>query len=121
MKILNLTQHLATKEQVAQGVINLEGKDLEIIKNMLTFTTLPTKEELNDRANLIVLIVSKYDVEACMLGGAPYFMGKLERKLKNFGYRTLYAYSERVSVEEMLPDGDVVKHNVFRHMGFVEV
>ncbi len=31
-----------------------------------------------------------------------------------------YAYSERVSIEETLEDGSVVKKNVFKHKGFYQ-
>ena len=35
--ILNLTQHPATPEQVAAGVVDLIGDDLETLKFLLTF------------------------------------------------------------------------------------
>ena len=35
MTIINLTQHQATAEQVAQGVIDLQGSDLATLKNLI--------------------------------------------------------------------------------------
>lgn len=56
-----------------------------------------------------------------MIGGAPYLMAPLERMLKKSGYRPVYSFSERRSVEETLPDGSVKKTAVFAHVGWVEV
>ena len=48
-------------------------------------------------------------------------MGALEAVLKAAGYKPVYAFSERVSVDVTQPDGSVVKTSKFAHKGFVEV
>ena len=48
-------------------------------------------------------------------------MSALEKALRDVGIKPFYSYSERVSVEEVQPDGSVVKRNVFKHLGFVSV
>lgn len=55
-----------------------------------------------------------------MIGGAPYLVERLARRLKELEVTPLYATSERVSVEETQPDGSVRKVQVFQHLGFVE-
>ncbi len=42
MAILNFTQHAATAEQVAAGVIDLMQHDLASLKELLNFVGLPT-------------------------------------------------------------------------------
>ena len=120
MKILNLTQHAATVEQVAQGVIDLTGDNLSAMKALLTFVGLPSAETVHERAYEVAKLAQAHDMESVMIGGAPFFMGALERALQKRGIKPLYAFSERVSVEKVI-DCVVVKTNEFKHMGFVEV
>jgi len=118
--ILNLTQHAATAEQLAAGVVDLIGEDLVSMKSMLTFVGLPSAETVYDRAYEVAKLAQSHDAESVMIGGAPFFMGALERALQKVGIKPLYAFSERVSVEKVI-DGIVVKTNEFKHIGFVEV
>ena len=55
-----------------------------------------------------------------MIGGAPWFMSSLEKELEAKGFKPVYAFSERVSVEQKQEDGSVKKINIFRHAGFIE-
>ena len=120
--ILNLTQHAATAEQIAQGVgdLNPHHGEIQQLKNLLTFDSLPSAETVYERAYTIAALAQSYFVDVAMIGGAPYLMGALERALNKVGIKPLYAFSERVSVEKIV-DGVVVKTNEFKHIGFVEV
>ena len=118
-KILNLTQHSTTAEQSAQGVF--EPKNKATVQQLLTFETLPEKEEIRARAEALAKIAEDEGAPSAMVGGAPYLMGALEKALKKRGIQPLYAFSVRESVEETLPTGEVVKKNIFKHLGFVEV
>ena len=125
MKILNLTQHTPTPEQIAAGVV-ASGHE-EYVSGLLTFATIPSAEEVRDRAVEIAALAftlcndAQEDNEPmmAMIGGAPFLMAALERELINEGITPLYAFSERVSVEEQIPDGSVKKTNIFKHVGFV--
>jgi hypothetical protein len=55
-----------------------------------------------------------------MIGGAPFFMEPLSRALRDAGYKPIFAFSRRESVERTMPDGTVQKVAIFRHLGFVE-
>src|SRR5690554_832050 len=133
MRILNLTQHAATAEQVADGVIELREEAKKYVREILTFDKIPSKEELNDRAHNLSLFACTYDIifdddgmnelhpNAVMLGGAPFFMGTLERWCQSVGLVVLYAFSERESVDTVQADGSVIKKSIFKHKGFVEV
>lgn len=115
--IINLTQHTATAEQVAAGVVEPDNK--EGLREWLTFTELPTAEEIRYRADSIADFCGS--CKTAMIGGAPYLMGALEAALRKIGVKPVYAFSIRESVEKVMPDGTVQKTAVFRHAGFVEV
>jgi len=120
--ILNLTQHPATPEQIAQGVVDLSGDDLAALKMLLNFEELPEADDLPRRAIEVAEIAIRATrgvVSECMIGGAPFFMRPLEQALLMAGFRPVYAFSRRVVEEAIQPDGTVRKTAVFRHEGFV--
>ena len=119
MSILNLTQHVATAEQVAAGVV--EPTDKAAVQALLTFEELPTSDQVWAAANAITEIAVKSGASAVMIGGAPFFMGPLELSLTARGIRPLYAFSKREAADVPQSDGSVRKTQVFRHVGFVEV
>lgn len=113
--ILNLTQHPGSPEQ---GVT--EPKDKQLVRQLLTFDDLPSKEEIKARANALADLASSEGAKAAMIGGAPYLMTSLEEALKERGIAPLYAFSHREVEEVTAPDGSTKKMAVFRHLGFVE-
>lgn len=117
--ILNLTQHPASKEQIEAGVLNLEGNALQDLKALITFNKIPSKLELDIRAQLVANLASHAGAKKAMIGGAPYFMAPLEKALKEQGIIPCYAFSERVSSEKIV-DGKTIKINEFKHLGFIE-
>lgn len=117
-KVINLTQHAATAEQVAAGVV--EPADKARVQELLTFAGLPDMVELVGRAKALAAVASEAGVEFAMVGGAPYLMAPLEWALRRKGITPLYAFSVRESVEQAMPDGTVKKVAVFRHLGFTE-
>lgn len=117
MKILNLTQHPATPEQVAAGVYEPQNK--KEVQYLLTFTDIPTKRDVCVRAMALTNIALTEGAKRVMIGGAPYLMGVLERTLLENGVQPLYSFSERRSVETHQPDGSVTKTNVFVHEGWI--
>ena len=129
MRIINLTQHAATPEQIEAGVVDLDGEQREILCRWLTFNKMPLQGEIEIRANMLAAVaaddsstvgdVGSFD--CAMIGGAPYLMSSLENALIERDITPLYAFSVRESVEETQPDGSVKKVNTFRHAGFVEI
>lgn len=143
--ILNLTQHAATPEQVKSGV--LDAKDCYgtvfgqgVISSLLNFVSLPTKEELADRAEKLSQFAANATwlddtcteadcngmpimrgFSSAMIGGAPYLMAPLEAALKAKGIEPVYAFSVRDSHDQPQPDGSVRKVATFRHGGFIHV
>ena len=129
MKILNLTQHLATPDQAKAGVIDLPELGRQQLQKLITFETLPDDTELSDRAHAVANLAAQYievletrdgePINTVLIGGAPYFMVPLEIALSHVGLFAVYAFSVRESVETHNPDGTVAKRNVFKHAGFV--
>lgn len=117
MKILNLTQHKATPEQVSVGVVDIINiYELDRLVARLTFNQIPDSLEMAERAISLCKIAKRYEADAVMLGGAPYFMPVLSSVMKQHGFRVFFAFSVRDVVE----DGDT-KTSVFKHAGFVEL
>lgn len=131
-KILNLTQHVSTPEQIEVGVIEPEIVDKEKIQKLLTFEEIPSRWKMTNNAITLAQIAReyyRYDPEynsgrcipKIMIGGAPYFMSELEKQITDYMMEPVYAFSKRESVDQVQPDGSVRKVAVFRHCGFVEV
>lgn len=146
-KVLNTTQHPASLEQKEAGVIDLPEEKREKLSKLLTFESLPSKEEIQNRAKQISNLVLEevacsscshkgalpasigYGVECgncgmdmpiqAMIGGAPFFMASLQKELLKVGVTPVYAFSIRKSVEKIV-DGETKKISVFKHLGFVE-
>lgn len=133
--ILNLTQHPSTPEQEAQLVVE-PRRCKDEIKNLLTFDEIPTNQEIESRAKELARIAASEAamyagdsetevwITRVMIGGAPYFMGALEKAIlecPDWGFRPVYAFSKRESEDIPQPDGSIKKVLVFRHTGFVEV
>ena len=118
--IINLTQHMATAEQQAAGVVDFAHEIKAQVQVLLTFDTIPNAREINDRAALLAGVASEWGFDRAMIGGAPFLMSALESKLKIMGIQPVYAFSVRDSVEKQNPDGSVTKQNVFKHAGFIE-
>jgi hypothetical protein len=128
--IINMTQHPATPEQVAAGVIDLPQEAKEAVQAALTFDTLPTSQEIEERASWLAEFAATWDITqsddggaeiyptAALIGGAPFLMSALESALKDRYVTPLYAFSKRESVEKRQADGSIIKTNVFRHIGF---
>jgi hypothetical protein len=115
--IVNLTQHSASVEQIDSGVV--EPLNKKEVQDLLTFSTLPSVEEVSARATALADLVVAEGYKKAMLGGAPFLMGPLELALKLKGIEPLYAFSTRESRDEVLPDGSIKKVAIFRHSGWV--
>ncbi len=134
--IINLTQHSAAPEQIAEGVVDLPSELRTKLAELLTFDTLPAAADVFQRAQAIAKLAITWldnqphpedygrDGDAlaeAMIGGAPYLMYALEYALLNHAIEPVYAYSRRESIEQHQLDGSVRKTNIFRHAGFVRM
>lgn len=150
-KTINLTQHEATQDQIKAGVIALPEYIQNQVKDLLTFSEVPTADEISHRAVQLAYLADcaswvlaeqeakklapyywggdehlapspaqcRGEFTRVMVGGAPYLMGPLCAALKEYGLEPVFAFTERVSVDEVQPDGSVRKTAVFRHSGWV--
>jgi len=117
-RILNLTQHPASADQIAAGVVDLTN-DLAALKAALTFGELPNAQEIRNRVRKIADLAVASGIRTAMIGGAPWLMGPLAAKLSQRGITPLFAFSVRETEEQAQADGSVRKVAVFRHAGFI--
>lgn len=128
--ILNLTQHSATPEQIAAGVADLPADAAAALREALTFESLPSREEIEARAEWIAALAAEHASAddrgdtagfalSAMIGGAPWLMAPLAEALREQGISPVFAFSLREIDEQTMPDGSVRKVAVFRHKGFV--
>ncbi len=139
---LNLTQHLATADQAAAGVVNVPD---ELRVELEKWLTVPAADLLADDAGMRLMaraealralageawgIISGGDPYAedwcptlagtrVMIGGLPALQAPLAARLARAGFRPVFAVSDRVSAETTQPGGAVVKVSKFVHLGFV--
>ena len=105
MKTLNMTQHPATPEQLAAGVVDPSPEAREEISALMTFEKIPSADEIARRAELLAEIACCYDLtesddglgedfpDAAMIGGsALWLMSSLERELLVRGLVPRYAF-----------------------------
>lgn len=121
-KIINLTQHQFTIDQLQ----DIESRGLEVVevdqsfKSLLNFEALPDTQTIWEKATTLSQIAKEAGASFAMIGGAPYFMSLLEKRLFDNGVKPLYVFSVRSSVERPKEDGTVEKLSVFKHLGFIE-
>lgn len=122
--IVNLTQHAASPDQVAVGVIDMPAGDRTLLAQWLTFDELPVTGTIGWRAECIADVAEMGDApeppHAAMIGGAPWLMGPLAAALRSKGIAPVFAFSARESVDVEQADGSILKTAVFRHLGWVD-
>lgn len=128
--IVNLTQHPASADQIAVGVVDLAGEALADLKEALTFGELPDEQEIRARAEHIAELACYNDMggdegdspmpQQGMIGGALWLMAPLAAELMARGIEPVFAFSVRETKEQEQSDGSVRKVAVFRHAGFVQ-
>ncbi|HWP61571.1 MAG TPA: hypothetical protein VN495_03135 [Candidatus Paceibacterota bacterium] len=119
MRIVNLTQHVATQDQQDAGVF--EPTDKAVVQALLTFEQVPSEDELFQRAERLAFEIARTSgADAAMIGGAPYFMAPLESRLRMAGLTPLYSFTQREAVDIPQADGSVKKSQIFKHVGWVE-
>lgn len=126
--ILNLTQHLATPEQIAAGVVDLPAPQRSELIEALTVNDLPTWAELAARAEFIAELACQNGLggdeaddphpQAAMIGGAGPLMRALLPALTARGISARESFSRRESVDAVQADGTVRKTATFRHVGW---
>lgn len=121
--IINLTQHEASRDQIAAGVFDLPAAARAELQSLLTFGELPDRQEIRTRAeriaDLAALHAASVSAKRAMIGGALWLMAPLAAALRKRGIEPLFAFSVRETEEQRQADGSVRKVAVFRHAGFV--
>ena len=123
--MLNITQHTATKAQVADGVVEPSEEIKAQIQKLLTFnrTVIAEPEQIWNKAKALVSLIQRNypGHKEVMIGGALYLMPALVRELKENEYKVFFSYTDRVSEDVHNADGSVTKTLAFKHLGFVKL
>jgi len=125
VRLLNLTQHDATKEQIKDGLVDPNESEKSVIRKLLTFDDVPTAEQMIDKSMslyyLALHLIEKYKTApTVMLAGAPWFLPLVEHQLKKGGVKAVYSFSKRCVEEQISKDGKSVKKvSVFKHVQFI--
>lgn len=121
--IINMTQHEATEDQRAAGVIEPLPKDQR--QELLTFKTLPEGHEVWWRAREVACVAAtlckRHRTSEVLIAGAGFLMLPLTQMLWSLDLTPLWSFSERVAEESPGEDGVVELRYRFKHTGFVEV
>ena len=130
MIVVNLTQHPASAEQIAAGVVDLPSEARDALIALLTFASIPDAEEIRDRAHDIAELACFNGLggddgddpfpSQAMIGGALWLMPPLAKELRLRSIEPVFAFSVRETEEKVQPDGSVKKVAIFRHAGFVQ-
>lgn len=117
--MINLTQHLATPEQIQEGVIDLGSDFRKALIELLTFEDISETDvsQMRERAIKIADLVPEFEASA-LIGGALYFMPYLIKALKENGVVPYYSFTKRDTIEKIV-NGTVIKTAIFKHVGFV--
>lgn len=118
--MLNLTQHVATPEQISAGVVEPPTVMKRRIQSLLTFNETPIPQVMEEKAEALARCCRMLGATSVMVYQPPYFMSTLERVLKRQGIHVFYAFSKWKTIEEVTPDGFCWKVAVFRHEDFIE-
>ena len=127
--IINLTQHSASAEQRAAGVVDMPASRLAALHATLTFDSCPSAAEIRDRAEFIAELACHNGLGAdegddplpqkAVIGGALWLMEPLAAELQARGIEPVFAFSVREVTERMLPDGSTEKTARFKHIAFI--
>lgn len=113
MKFLNCTNHSATFKQKAMGIIDPSEDDAALLHDAITYNEVPDSEKIKKTCTIIIDLVTKYQCDGAMIGGALFLIREEEETLFSHDYCAAYAFTKRVVKEEMLLDGSVRKTSIF--------
>lgn len=117
LKLLNLTQHVATAEQLADGVIEPDELTKKTIRGLLTIHGQPDPVEISMKAQGLTNLVANGGYDGAMVGGKLHLMVNLLHLMNLKGLVCFEADSERVSKDIDNGDGTVTKTTTFQHIG----
>ena len=116
--VFNLTQHDPTPSQEADGVCPRPPELKALISELLTVRGIPTKEQLERKAEALVDLAKASGCDRVMIGGLGPLMRLLAKALVRRGLVPIDSFSERVSEDVLQDDGSVKKVFTFAHIGW---
>lgn len=126
MKILNLTKHQPTPEQVRDGLFNSPHTSVQdTISECQRFDTLEDVGEdgthADAKAYTLAVVAHNAGAKYALVAGASFLIVPLCAYLRQRGITPVSSFSERIAEELPQPDGSVKLSYVFKHIAFVEI
>jgi hypothetical protein len=79
-----------------------------------------TSEDVAEMGDQLISQLHLQEGDVIQIGGEPTLTSYVVSKLFQLGYKVVTSTTERLSVEEVLPDGSTKKTNVFKFVQFRE-
>ena len=115
-KILNVSNHVLGLDQIKE-LADSGYEVVELSEELKKAWAQLNPETYVDICNQVTSYADKVGASAMHVAGFPAAVTYLVSKnMMPF----FYAYSERVSIEDVQPDDSVVKKNIFKHKGFYQ-
>lgn len=118
-RFFNITNRSLTSEQIADIKNEFGIDEVEIVKlNHVKIAPEAELSEVNNIAAFLMIIGEFAKGDVAMIQTEASLMFCLVPALQQIGVRCVVATTRRKSAEKTLPDGSVVKTNVFKHVRF---
>lgn len=94
--MLNLTQNASTLKMMEEGIEDLSDIDKEKVKELLHIEDLPSFEELEDRADMILSVIRSYmPGGSCLIDPPSYFVQPLTQIFLLHGYDVVFPFQNK--------------------------
>ena len=114
-KILNVSNHTLGLDQI-QELAMMGYQVVELPEDLKKAWGQLTPDTYHGVCNKIKNYMAENHVDATHVAGFPAAVNYFVKN--SIVFDNYYAYSERVAIEEVQPDGTVAKKSVFKHKGF---
>ena len=125
--ILNLTIRSLSQEQIDLGIVSLTGPKLIKLCEYHTFIEPPGEFLIHSSAKGIVSLAEEFFKEndlpigKVVIGGAPYLISELERRLFSIGATPYYNFSRKVVNRITSLENLSSKESKFKHIALIPV
>ena len=103
MAMLNMTRHVTTLDMMTQGIEDMSDEHKNLINELMTFSDIPTLDEINSRSDAVVEIISNYDITECLIDPPNYLVLSLVTALSKVGYKSCFPYMDNDEYKGAIP------------------
>lgn len=124
-KVLNITNHELTKDQIVdlRATLGVQEEDIQQLTDDLKQKFSAVKIETYQRHLEEIINYAKNHLvsgDVAIVQGQMGYTYRIIQELKNYGVMCVFSFTDRVSTETQKEDGSVEKTSVFKHIQFIE-